>query len=124
MTDTTITDQSPQILTPVVERIPEQRTRADKWLRALSIIALSEAIILMTAALILGFLAVIAGVSLFNSVNEAIQTPTTDTTIPDTVPSDSGIDPNAGDYTDAELQDYTANPGQFCVGNPGHPLCP
>jgi len=112
------TDGPVPSLTSIVERIPIEfatRTRADKWLRALGLVALAEAIAIMTAAIVLGFLAVIAGASILNNLGDP--TPAADTTVP-------GIDPNAGDYTDAELQDYTDNPGQFCTAHPGHALCP
>jgi hypothetical protein len=89
-------------------------------LRILAIIALVEAIVLMTATLFVG-------VWLDSKIDAATRElgkfgQSFGASTPTEAPS--GIDSNAGDYTDAELRDYQANPGQFCASNPGHPLCP
>jgi len=125
MSDQPTTDAKPRYatgepvppITQITERIPIEfatRTRTDKWLRALGLVALTEAIAIMTAAIVLGFLAVIAGASILNNLGDT--TPAADTTVP-------GIDPGAGS-TQSEWDEYVNDPAKFCASDPGNALCP
>ncbi len=80
-----------------VPQVPEPRSV--KWLRILGVIALVEAIMLMTGTLVVGFLLFVAGVSLVGNLGDSQpRTGGTDVaTVPEGVPPEgSGETPAAG----------------------------
>lgn len=93
--------------------IASPQRRLDKVLKILGVIALVEAIILMSVVLFVG-------ARIVTALGDAA------TAVTDSAPSDPGelgIDPSL-DTSEQDFADYADNPGQFCTANPGHVLCP